>query len=96
MESVAEYLADGDVETFDVPDCNTDVEAEAIFRIEMERLRMYLDEFSEEDKDFLLECFSGDYNAITRISARTGIPRTTLSSRKSKLLKRLQERFRVV
>ena len=92
MEGMQEYYTDSDMETFDVPDFETDVEAEAIHSAEIALLRKYLEEFSEE---FLLECFSGDYDAISRISERTGIARTTLSSRKSKLLKRLQEKFQV-
>ena len=83
------------METFDIPDFETDVEAEAIRSAEIGLLRKYLEEFSEEDRVFLLECFSGDYDAISRISERTGIARTTLSSRKSRLLKRLQEKFQV-
>lgn len=95
MEGMQEYYTDSDMETFDVPDFETDVEAEAIHSAEIALLRKYLEEFSEEDRVFLLECFSGDYDAISRISERTGIARTTLSSRKSKLLKRLQEKFQV-
>ncbi len=83
------------MEAFDIPDLNTDVEAEAILSAEISRLREYLEEFSEEDRVFLLECFSGEYDAISRISERTGISRTTLSSRKSRLVKRLQEKFHV-
>ena len=95
MEGMQEYYTDSDMETFDVPDFETDVEAEAIHSAEIALLRKYLEEFSEEDRVFLLECFSGDYDAISRISERTGIARTTLSSRKSRLLKRLQEKFQV-
>jgi len=95
MEGMQEYYADSDMETFDVPDFETDVEEEAIHSAEIGLLRKYLEEFSEDDRVFLLECFSGDYDAISRISERTGIARTTLSSRKSRLLKRLQEKFQV-
>ena len=95
-ESIIEFYKSGSLDSFDIPDCNTDVEEEAIVNVELERLRVYLDEFAEEDKEFLLECFSGDFNAITRISERTGIPRTTLSSRKSRLVKQLQKRFQVM
>lgn len=95
MEGMQEYYTDSDMETFDIPDFETDVEAEAIRSAEIGLLRKYLEEFSEEDRVFLLECFSGDYDAISRISERTGIARTTLSSRKSRLLKCLQEKFQV-
>lgn len=95
MEGLTEYLSDTDMESFDIPDVNTDVEAEAILSAEIGRLREYLEEFSAEDRDFLLECFSGEYDAISRIAERTGISRTTLSSRKSRLIKRLQAKFHV-
>lgn len=95
MEGLTEYLSDTDMESFDIPDVNTDVEAEAILSAEISRLREYLEEFSEEDRVFLLECFSGEYDAISRISERTGISRTTLSSRKSRLIKRLKAKFQV-
>lgn len=95
MEGLTEYLSDTDMESFDIPDANTDVEAEAILSAEIGRLREYLEEFSKEDRMFLLECFSGEYDAISRISERTGISRTTLSSRKSRLIKRLQAKFQV-
>lgn len=95
MEGLTEYLSDTDMESFDIPDVNTDVEAEAILSAEISRLREYLEEFSEEDRVFLMECFSGEYDAISRISERTGISRTTLSSRKSRLIKRLKAKFQV-
>ena len=95
MEGLTEYLSDTDMESFDIPDVNTDVEAEAILSAEISRLREYLEEFSEEDRVFLLECFSGEHDAISRISERTGISRTTLSSRKSRLIKRLKAKFQV-
>ena len=95
MEGMQEYYAESDMETFDIPDFDTDVETEAILSAEIGRLREYLEEFSAEDRDFLLECFSGEYDAISRIAERTGISRTTLSSRKSRLIKRLQAKFHV-
>lgn len=58
-------------------------------------LKLNSEHIREEDRNFLLECFSGEYDAISRISERTGISRTTLSSRKSRPVKRLQEKFQV-
>lgn len=82
-----------DIETFDIPDMATDVEAEIFHKMDLERLDMFLMELSDDDREFLLTCFSHDDFTEVQLSEMLNMPRSTMRSRRERLVRLLKKRF---
>lgn len=93
VEEMAEKVQDDDISTYDIPDPNMNTEAMAIHGVELSVLKSCMDEWSEEDREFLLACFEGERGVIMELSRRFGIPQATVSYRKKCLFNKIQKEF---
>ncbi|MDO4650868.1 MAG: hypothetical protein Q4B26_19705 [Eubacteriales bacterium] len=84
---------DGEVGTFDIPDSAVDIEEDFIHRCDLERLQEVLSLLSDEDREFLLDCFNYEADYIKRLSTKYGITGSAVRWKKEKLLKVLREKF---
>ena len=83
---------DRSCEETELVDENVNVEMEVIRRIEVQRLADGLEELSDSDRDILFKLYLSD-NPISeyQYAKETGIPRTTIISRKQKILSYLKD-----
>lgn len=93
VEEMAEKVQDDDISTYDIPDPNMNTESMAIHGVELSVLKSCMDEWSEEDREFLLACFEGERGVIMELSRRFGIPQATVSYRKKCLFNKIQKEF---
>ena len=49
--------SDGEVGTYDPEDYSTNIEEDFLHRCDLERLQEVLSQLSEEDREFLMDCF---------------------------------------
>lgn len=84
---------DGEVGTFDIPDSAVDIEEDFIHRCDLERLQEVLSLLSDEDREFLLDCFNYEADYIKRLSTKYGITGSAVRWKKEKLLRVLREKF---
>ena len=84
---------DYDVDTYDIEDPTMDVENMVIKQMELSVLRSCMEELSQDDKEFLLACFTGERGAIMELAKKLGLPQTTVSSRKKRLFEQVKKSF---
>lgn len=84
---------DYDVDTYDIEDPTMDVENMVIKKMELSVLRSCMEELSQDDKEFLLACFTGERGAIMELAKKLGLPQTTVSSRKKRLFEQVKKSF---
>lgn len=84
---------DYDVDTYDIEDPTMDVENIVIKKMELSVLRSCMEELSQDDKEFLLACFTGERGAIMELAKKLGLPQTTVSSRKKRLFEQVKKSF---
>ena len=82
-----------DESDFDIPDPDMDLEATIIHQCELEELRLYLSELSEDDRDILMISFSGVKNYDQILMEKYGLTRGIIQYRREKLIKLLRSRF---
>lgn len=82
-----------DMEAYDIEDPSVNVEMEVIRKWEIEQLARFMKELSVDDRKFLYLYYEENGANDTMIARKLGIPRTTVQSRKKKLLKKLRKRF---
>ena len=80
-------------EDYELADENTDVEEMVIHQLELEALRGYLEELTDDDRKFLLAMFEDVENANQRMAEKLGLTIGQVRYRKEKLLKMLRARF---
>ena len=78
---------------FDIPDTSVDVEAEIIHKMELERLNEVLAMLTEEDREFILDYFSGEGAFLNDLAEHYGITRNQAIARKRAILKLLRELY---
>lgn len=74
-------------------DTSVNVEMDVIKKMEIEKLMCYLEELPVEDREFLYFYFEEPKANDTVIARKLGLPRTTVQSRRKKLLEKLRNRF---
>lgn len=84
---------DGEEGTYEVPDSAVDIEEDFIHQCDLERLRELLDELSDEDREFLMDCFDYENDYIKRISKKYDMTGAAVRWKKERLLKTLRKRF---
>lgn len=84
---------DGEVGTYDPEDYSTNIEEDFLHRCDLERLQEVLSQLSEEDREFLMDCFIYEADYIKRLSAKYGITGRAVRWKKEKLLNALREKF---
>lgn len=77
----------------DIEDTRCNLELDYIRKWELEQLNRFLNELTEEEREFLLVCYEDAKLSDSRISKRLGLPRTTVQSRRLKLIEKLKKRF---
>ena len=95
FNSMSAFVEDESDDEVEVADERVDVEAEALRRIELERLRKILEEFPREDREFLPFIFSGRQSEGLQkaYAVKNGISEMAVSRRKARLVKMLRKRF---
>ena len=82
-----------EVDKRDIEDTNVNIELDYIKKWELEQLNRFLSELTEEEKEFLLAYYEDAKSSDSRIALKLGLPRTTVQSRRKKLLEKLRKRF---
>ena len=82
-----------EVDKRDIEDTNVNIELDFIKKWELEQLNRFLSELTEEEKEFLLAYYEDAKSSDSRIALKLGLPRTTVQSRRKKLLEKLRKRF---
>ena len=85
--------SDGEVGTYDPEDYSTNIEEDFLHRCDLERLQEVLSQLSEEDREFLMDCFIYEADYVKRLSAKYGITGRAVRWKKEKLLNALREKF---
>ena len=80
---------------FEAADPDMDVEAMVLEKMNLELLQGFLMELEDEDREFILECFSDERGYEARVCERFGITRDQMKYRKKKLIEALRVRFGV-
>lgn len=93
VEEMAEKVQDDDISTYDIPDPNMNTEEMAIHGVELSVLKSCMDEWPEEDREFLLTCFEGERGVIMELSRKLGISQAMVSYRKKCLFNKIQKEF---
>ena len=85
--------SDGEVGTYDPEDYSTNIEEDFLHRCDLEHLQEVLSQLSEEDREFLMDCFIYEADYVKRLSAKYGIKGRAVRWKKEKLIKALREKF---
>lgn len=84
---------DGEIGSFELPDHSVDIEEDFIHRCDLCQLQKLLQELSEEDRAFLMDCFSYEGDYIKRLSKKYEMTGSAVRWKKEKLLKTIREKF---
>lgn len=93
LDGMSEEYNDYGIYSYDIADSSTDPGEMIVAKMEMELLEECMNELAQEDKEFLLLCFSGGRGFLAQLSKETGIPESTLSSRKRSLFEKVKKSF---
>ena len=77
----------------DLEDTSFDLEEIVQKKLNIEKLHICLAELSSEDREFILDVFSGEYGILNKIAKEKGIHRKTLARKREAILKELKENF---
>ena len=86
----AEYDELGD---FEIPDDSNNPEELVLKEIELMELRELLNEYSEEDKDFLLGCFDAEMGCAAA-GEKLGLTKNQAHYKKTKMLEELRKKMK--
>ena len=84
---------DGEIGSYDPEDYSTNIEEDFLHRCDLEHLQEVLSQLSDEDREFLMDCFIYEADYIKRLSAKYGITGRAVRWKKEKLLNALREKF---
>ena len=84
---------DGEIGSYDPEDYSTNIEEDFLHRCDLEHLQEVLSQLSEEDREFLMDCFIYEADYVKRLSAKYGITGRAVRWKKEKLLNALREKF---
>ena len=84
---------DGEIGSYDPEDYSTNIEEDFLHRCDLERLQEVLSQLSEEDREFLMDCFIYEADYVKRLSAKYGITGRAVRWKKEKLINALREKF---
>ena len=85
--------SDGEVGTYDPEDYSTNIEEDFLHRCDLEHLQEVLSQLSEEDREFLMDCFIYEADYVKRLIEKYGITGRAVRWKKEKLLNALREKF---
>lgn len=78
---------------YELTDETIDVEDTVLHQMELEELQGYLEELTDDDREFLLAMFEDVENANQRMAEKLGLTIGQVRYRKDKLIKMLRARF---
>jgi len=84
---------DGEIGSYDPEDYSTNIEEDFLHRCDLEHLQEVLSQLSEEDREFLMDCFIYEADYVKRLSAKYGITGRAVRWKKEKLINALREKF---
>lgn len=76
-----------------IEDPNVNVEEQCIHNLDLELLGVALQPLDEDDREFLMECFNGEYDCIKRLAEKYGVTKKSIICRREKLVNRLRKEF---
>ena len=84
---------DGEIGSYDPEDYSTNIEEDFLHRCDLEHLQEVLSKLSDEDREFLMDCFIYEADYVKRLSAKYGITGRAVRWKKEKLINALREKF---
>ena len=84
---------DGEIGSYDPEDYSTNIEEDFLHRCDLEHLQEVLSQLSDEDREFLMDCFIYEADYVKRLSAKYGITGRAVRWKKEKLINALREKF---
>ena len=84
---------DGEIGSYDPEDFSTNFEEDFLHRCDLEHLQEVLSQLSDEDREFLMDCFIYEADYVKRLSAKYGITGRAVRWKKEKLINALREKF---
>ena len=84
---------DGEIGSYDPEDYSTNIEEDFLHRCDLEHLQEVLSQLSDEDREFLMDCFIYEADYVKRLSAKYGITGRAVRWKNEKLLNALREKF---
>lgn len=85
--------SDDSGEELDIEDPDMDVEEIALHNIRLEKLRVFLEELQEEDREFILDCFESSRVQTERICNKYGITARQIFYRRQLIMTMLRKSF---
>ncbi len=82
-----------DFAVYEIEDPSTNVEMDVIKKWEIEQLVRFVKELPKDDQEFLHLYFEEVDASDTKIARKLDMPRTTVQSRRKKLMDKLRKRF---
>jgi len=92
---VSEYEEDDDedVDEYEIADPDTDVEQQTMLTMLLEQLDGYLDDLSEDDREFILTYFSFETKPTDQAMAKYGYSMKKVRYTRDRILKQLRKNF---
>ena len=84
---------EGDSCYYDIPDPAMDVEQMMLHKLDLEKLGEVLSRISEEERQFILDCFDAEWGARKEIAEKYGMTVGAVKQRKRRILKKITEMF---
>ena len=84
---------DGEIGSYDPEDYSTNLQEDFLDRCDLEHLQEVLSQLSDEDREFLMDCFIYEADYVKRLSAKYGITGRAVRWKKEKLINALREKF---
>lgn len=82
-----------DFMAYEIVDANVNIEQDMIKKWELEQLMRFVKELTIQEQEFITAYFEEVGANDTKIAKKLGLPRTTVQSRRKKLLEKLRRRF---
>ncbi len=84
---------EGDSAPFYIMDPELDVERIVLHRLDLEKLYKVLNRIQKKDKEFILDCFDGEWGARNKIAEKYGMTIGAVDQKKRRMLEKLQKLF---
>ena len=76
-----------------IEDTSFDLEEIVQHNLDLEKLNICLAELNPDDREFILDIFSGERGVLNKIAREKGIHRTTLVRKRDLIIKEISKKF---
>lgn len=83
----------GEIGNYEIEDTGINIEEDFIHRCDLCRLRELLAELSEEDREFLMDCFNHEKDYIVRLMEKHHMTKSAVRWKRDSLVKLLRTKF---